>query len=265
MNRQLLDEYRKKGFLIPTQKLIKSPQQIEGIRQSCQLTKKILDMLTDRIEEGVTTNQINRWVHDFTIQHGGIPAPLNYHGFPRSVCTSVNHVICHGIPNDTPLKNGDIVNVDVTTILHGFYGDASRIYPVGDIADRARKLVDVARECLYLGIEQVQPYHSLNAIGDVIERHAIKHGYSVVRDYCGHGVGLKFHEEPKVAHYIQRKKGVLLLPDMVFTVEPMINEGRYECKVLPDKWTAVTIDGLLSAQWEHTVRVTKTGVEILTA
>lgn len=265
MKQHLLDEYRKKGFLIPTKKLIKSPQQIEGIRQSCQLTRKILDQLTDRIDIGVTTSQIDRWVHDYIVQHGAIPAPLNYQGFPRSVCTSVNHVICHGIPDNTPLKNGDLLNVDVTCNLNGFYGDASRMYTVGVISDRARKLIDVSRECLYLGIEQVQPYRSLNAIGFAIERHAIKHGYSVVRDYCGHGIGLKFHEEPKVAHYQQRKKGVLLLPNMVFTIEPMINEGRYECKILQDKWTAVTIDGLLSAQWEHTVRVTETGVEILTA
>jgi len=249
---------------VPPGAIIKTEEQIRGIRKSCQLTKEILDMAEQHIRPGITTNDINEWVHDYTVSRGAVPAPLHYNGFPKSVCVSLNNVICHGIPDNTLLKEGDILNVDVTTILDGYYGDAGRMYMVGDVSGEARQLIRVAKECLYIGIEQVKPYRDLGEVGYAIERHAVKHGYSVVRDYGGHGIGLKFHEEPHVHHYGSRKRGITMLPNMVFTIEPMINEGRYETRLMPDSWTAVTIDGKLSAQWEHTVRVTETGVQILT-
>ncbi len=245
--------------------IIKTEEQIEGIRKSSQLTREILDMLEGRIVPGITTEEINRWVHEYTLAHGAIPAPLNYRGFPKSVCTSVNHVVCHGVPDGTVLQEGDIINVDVTSILNGYYGDSSRMFLIGEVSEEARELVRVAQECLYLGIEQVRPGHTLGDIGHVIQRHAERHGYSVVRDYIGHGTGVQFHEPPDVRHYGKPRTGVLLVPNMVFTIEPMINAGGYQVIVLDDGWTVVTADGSLSAQWEHTVRVTEDGVEVLTA
>ncbi|PKL41216.1 MAG: type I methionyl aminopeptidase [Spirochaetae bacterium HGW-Spirochaetae-1] len=245
--------------------ILKNSEQIEGIRKSCELTKQTLDMVEERIAEGITTNEINGWVHEFITSRGGIPAPLNYNGFPKSVCTSINEVICHGIPEDRSLKNGDIINIDVTCILDGYYGDASRMHLIGDPPEEARKIVRVARECLDVGIEQVRPFVDIGEIGFAIEKHAKANGCSVVRDYGGHGIGLRFHENPHVHHYGSRKRGITMVPNMVFTIEPMINAGRYETRLLGDNWTAVTIDGSLSAQWEHTVLVTDTGVEVLTA
>lgn len=245
--------------------LIKTDEQIQGIKASCHLTRQVLDAVQKVIAPGITTNDINELVHAEIIRHGGIPAPLNYNGFPKSVCTSINSVICHGIPDDTILKDGDIINVDVTTILNGYYGDAGRMYLVGSPSPTARRLVDTARECLEIGISKVIPFTDIGEIGYAIERHANKNGFTVVRDYGGHGIGLKFHEEPHIHHYGTRKRGILMVPNMVFTIEPMINEGRYETRLLSDHWTAVTIDGKLSAQWEHTVRVTTNGVEVLTA
>jgi methionyl aminopeptidase len=244
--------------------IIKTEEQIRGIRKSCKLTRDVLDMVSKHIRPGITTNTINELVHEYTISHGAIPAPLNYNGFPKSVCVSLNNVICHGIPDETILRDGDILNVDVTTILKGYYGDAGRMFFIGDASEEAKRLIRVSKECLSIGIEQVKPYRDMGEIGYSIEQHAIQHGYSVVRDYGGHGIGLKFHEEPHVHHYGNRKRGVLMMPNMVFTIEPMINQGRYETRLMPDSWTAVTVDGKLSAQWEHTVRVTETGVEILT-
>ena len=252
---------------------IKTEEQIEGIRKSSQLTKKLLDMVEDRISEGVTTNEIDQWVHSETLANGAIPAPLNYgHGtgrrrmpFPKSICTSPNNVICHGIPNNQVLNNGDIINVDITSILDGYYGDASRMFIIGEVTEEIKKLVEVTRECLKLGIEQVFPSKRLGDIGHVIQNHAEKNGFSVVRDFAGHGVGIEFHEAPQVLHYGQSGKGEMLRENMVFTIEPMINMGSYECKILGDGWTAVTADGSLSAQWEHTLLVTNSGAEILTA
>jgi methionyl aminopeptidase len=249
---------------LPPGVIIKTEEQINGIRKSCKLTKEILDMVSGHIQPGITTNSINDLVHEYTIKQGGIPAPLHYNGFPKSVCVSINNVICHGIPDTTELKDGDIVNVDVTTIMDGYFGDAGRMFIIGNASEVAHRLVRVAEECLYIGIEQVKPYHDLGEVGYAIEQHAVKNGFSVVRDYGGHGIGIKFHEEPHVHHYGSRKRGFLMQPDMVFTIEPMINQGRYETRLMADSWTAVTIDGKLSAQWEHTVRVTETGVEILT-
>jgi len=252
--------------------IFKSEEQIEGIRKSCQLTKNLLDMVEERISEGVTTNEINEWVHNETISKGAIPAPLNYGRgqgrlkmpFPKSVCTSVNDVICHGIPNDRELKNGDIINVDVTCDLDGFFGDASRMFIIGEVPDITRRLVEVTRDCLNIGIEQVRPKIKIGDIGSAIQKHAEKHGFSVVRDFAGHGVGVKFHEPPQILHYGYPGVGETLFENMTFTIEPMINMGRYECKILEDGWTAVTLDGSLSAQWEHTLLVTKNGVEVLT-
>lgn len=260
-----LDVYRKQGFIVPSRKLCKTPVQIEEIKKCGILVRNTLDMLDTKIKAGITTMEINDIVHEFTIKNGAKPAPLNYKGFPKSVCTSVNNVVCHGIPsNDVILKDGDIVNVDITSILNGFYADSNRMYTIGKPSEAAQKLMDVAKECLYIGIEQVKPYQRLNNIGDRIDEHAQKHGYSVVRDLCGHGIGLQFHEEPEVVHYAQKEKGVLMLPGMIFTIEPMINEGGFKVKTLKDKWTVITADDKLSAQWEHTVVVTEIGCEILT-
>lgn len=245
--------------------IIKTKEQIEGIRKSCQLTCKILDQLEEYIQIGMTTNEINAWVHDYTIAHGAYPAPLNYRGFPKSVCTSLNNVICHGIPDNTVLKDGDILNVDVTCILDGYYGDSNRMYLLGEVSEEAKKLSQVSKECMHLGIQQVKPFNTIGDIGNVIQQHAEKHGFSVVRDFCGHGVGIEFHEDPQVPHYGEAKTGPVLMPNMVFTIEPMINMGRYESRILADRWTAVTEDGSLSAQWEHTIHVTEEGAEVLTA
>lgn len=244
---------------------IKTPAEIEGLKKCGSLTRDILDLVGSKIGAGVSTEEINSWVHEYTIKHGAIPATLNYNGYPKSVCTSINNVICHGIPDPTEiLKNGDIINVDVTCILDGYYGDASRMYIIGKADKEASKLVRVSKECLYLGIDQVKPYNDFGMIGKAIEAHAEANGFSVVRDYGGHGIGTKFHEEPHVHHYDVGFRGIPMFPGMVFTIEPMINAGRYETKLLKDNWTAVTADGSLSAQWEHTICVTDDGFEILT-
>ncbi|MDP4091270.1 MAG: methionyl aminopeptidase [Bacillota bacterium] len=258
-----LYEYADKGYAIPHPKLLKTKEQIDGIRKSSELTKAVLDMVAERIKAGITTEEINEWVHSYTIERGGIPAPLNYNGFPKSVCTSINNVICHGIPDNTVLKDGDIINVDVTTILDGYYSDASRMFVIGNASEKAVKLVEVAKECLYKGIEAVKPYGALYDIGRAVEEHAKKNGFSVVRDYGGHGLGVHFHEDPHVDHFARPGKGMLLVPGLVFTIEPMVNEGSYECVLLEDDWTVITKDGGLSAQWEHTIVVTEDGIEIL--
>ncbi|ABI69031.1 methionine aminopeptidase, type I [Syntrophomonas wolfei subsp. wolfei str. Goettingen G311] len=259
-----LEDFKRKGILVPERKLIKTEAQIEGIRRSCQLTKSILNLVEERIEAGISTAEIDRWVNDALAAAGAYPATLNYQGFPASVCTSINEVICHGIPSARKLKEGDIVNVDITSILDGYYGDASRMFMIGEVSAEAKKLVQVARECLYLGIEQVKPFNRIGDIAFAIEQHANKHGFSVVRDFGGHGVGLEFHEDPFVQHYGPQDSGMLLVPNMVFTVEPMVNVGTYRCRKLDDGWTTITADNSLSAQWEHTVRVSENGVEVMT-
>lgn len=245
--------------------VIKTREQIDGIRLACQLARELLDMLTGRIVPGVTTNAIDTWVEEYTQGKGAISAPLNYKKFPKSVCTSINEVVCHGIPEDRELKAGDIVNVDVSPILGGYFGDSSRMYAVGNISRDAERLVQVTRECLEMGIEQVRPGGFVGDIGHAIQTHAEKHGYSVVRDFVGHGVGLKFHEDPQIPHFGRPGGGPPFIPGMIFTIEPMINAGKWQVTVLEDKWTAVTRDGSLSAQWEHSVLVTENGVEILSA
>lgn len=264
IDEKLIGELVNLGYFLPQLDSIKSEKEIEGIRKSGKLTKRILDMVAERIKPGITTNEINQWVHEYTIQNGGYPAPLNYQGYPKSVCTSINNVVCHGIPEDRELLEGDIINVDVTTILEGYYSDASRMFTIGKVSKEAEALINITRECLNLGIQEVKAYRSLNVIGNVIERYANNHGFSVVRDYCGHGIGTEFHEEPQVDHYIRRDKGLIMLPGMVFTIEPMLNVGRYRCRTLSDGWTVVTADGSLSAQWEHTIVVRENGYEILT-
>ncbi|MDQ6991352.1 MAG: type I methionyl aminopeptidase [Mariprofundaceae bacterium] len=243
---------------------IKTPQEIEQMRPACHHAANTLVMIEEYIKPGVTTNEINEIVHDYTIQHGGIPAPLNYHGFPKSVCTSVNHVVCHGIPCDKKLKDGDIINVDVTTIINGWHGDTSKTFYVGEPKIRAEKVTEVARKALELGISVVKPGATLGDIGHVIQQYAEAEKCSVVREYCGHGIGRVFHEEPQILHYGKPNTGLILKKGMVFTIEPMVNIGRAAVKVLGDKWTVVTRDKSLSAQFEHTMVVTDDGVEILT-
>ncbi len=235
------------------------------MRAAGRLAAEVLDMIEPYVVPGVTTGELDRICHDYIVnQQRAIPAPLNYKGFPKSICTSVNHQVCHGIPGEKRLKKGDIINIDVTVIKDGYHGDTSRMYFVGEPSIQARRLVQVTRECMCLGIEQVRPGARLGDIGHAIQTHAEKHGFSVVREYCGHGIGRHFHEDPQVLHYGRPGTGLELVPGLVFTVEPMINAGRPEVKLLPDNWTVVTRDHSLSAQWEHTVLVTETGYEVLT-
>lgn len=256
---------KKNGCLMPNRNLIKNAKQIEMIRKSAEINNGVLDLVGEKICEGMSTEDIDKLVYDYTVERGAIPAPLNYQGFPKSVCTSINDEVCHGIPDkNIILKEGDIINVDVSTIKDGYFSDASRMYIIGKTSEEAEKLVRVARECLKKGVEAIKPWGFLGDIGEAVEKHARENGYSVVRDFGGHGVGLKFHEDPFVAHVGKAGEGMVLVPGMIFTVEPMINEGGFEVFVDADNdWTALTEDGSLSAQWEHTVLVTDTGIEIL--
>lgn len=258
--------FQEQGCLVPSRKLIKTPEQIEGIRRSGLITTGALDLVEREIRVGMSTQEINDLVHEYTISHGGIPAPLNYEGFPKSVCTSINEVVCHGIPSEYEiLEEGDIINVDVTTILDGYYSDASRMFIIGKTSQENQKLVDVAKECLQIGMQAAKPYGFVGDIGYAIQQHAKKNGFSVVRDLSGHGVGLEFHEEPDIDHYGRKGTGMLLVPGMVFTIEPMINMGDWHVFVdEDDDWTVVTEDELPSAQWEHTFVMTENGLEILT-
>lgn len=258
--------FQNRGCLVPSRKLIKTPEQIEGIRRSGVVNTGVLDLVAREIHEGMTTLEIDRLVYDYTVSHGAVPAPLNYEGFPKSVCTSVNEVVCHGIPSEFEvLKEGDIINVDVSTILDGYYSDASRMFVIGQTTPEKQKLVDVARECLEIGMQAAKPFGFVGDIGNAIEKHAKKNGFSIVRDLCGHGVGLEFHEEPDVEHFGRKSTGMLLVPGMVFTIEPMVNMGDWRVFVdEEDGWTVVTEDELPSAQWEHTFVMTEHGLEILT-
>ena len=239
---------------------LKSEADVEGIRRAGRLVIDTLDLVESRLEPGITTETINTWVHEYTIKNNGIPAPLNYRGFPKSVCVSVNE----GIPGERILNDGDIVNIDVTTILDGFYADANKSFFIGTPSREARKIVDTARQSLKEGIEMVRPGNSVGDIGYAIQSYAESQGCSVVRDFVGHGVGFDFHEPPQIPHFGQRGQGVHLVPGMVFTIEPMINLGGFELIILEDQWTAVTKDGSLSAQFEQTILVTQDGWESLT-
>jgi methionyl aminopeptidase len=250
--------------------VIKTPADVAGMRLAGRLAAEVLDYITPFVRPGVTTGELDRLCHEYMLNvQGSIPAPLNYappgyRPFPKAICTSVNHQVCHGIPGDRVLKSGDVVNIDVTVIKDGYHGDTSRMYSVGETSIAARRLCEVTYECMWLGIAQVRPGATIGDIGHAIQTHAERHGYSVVREFCGHGIGRKFHEEPQILHY--GKPGTLerLAAGMTFTVEPMINAGRREIKELADGWTIVTKDHSLSAQWEHTVLVTASGVEVLT-
>ncbi len=247
--------------------IIKTPEEIEKMRVAGALAAQTLEMIRPYVKPGVTTGELDRICHNYITQDlGGIPAPLNYNGFPKSICTSVNDVICHGIPSDTKkLKNGDIINIDVTVIKDGYHGDTSIMVPVGKIPSHADRLIKVTQECLYLALELVKPGTTLGDIGHVIQRHAEKHYYSVVREYCGHGIGRVFHEDPQVLHYGRPGTGLALQSGMTLTIEPMINAGKRHTKLnKKDGWTVTTKDGRLSAQWEHTLCVTDTGCEVLT-
>lgn len=243
---------------------LKTPQDIEGIRKAGVLVIDTLKKVEDFIRPGITTNDINRLVHDYTIENKAIPAPLNYRGFPKSVCTSVNEVICHGIPSDRVLQEGDIVNVDVTSILQGYYADANMTFFVGNCSDEAHKIVAVAKESLRRGLAMVKPDNTLGDVGWAIQEYAENQNCSVVREFIGHGIGKVFHEPPDVPHFGRPKTGITLVPGMVFTVEPMVNLGKRFLRVLDDEWTAITRDGSLSAQFEQTIVVTEDGFESLT-
>jgi methionyl aminopeptidase len=249
---------------------IKNPEEIERMRVAGRLAAEVLDFVALHVKPGITTGELDRLCHDLIVhEQNAIPAPLHYappgyKPFPKSICTSVNHQVCHGIPGDRVLKAGDILNIDVTVIKDGFHGDSSRMFYVGDPSIQARRLCDITYECMWLGIQAVRPGAFLGDVGAVIQQHAEKYGYSVVREFCGHGIGRKFHEEPQVLHYGSPGTGVRLQSGMTFTIEPMINAGKPAIRELADGWTIVTKDHSLSAQWEHTVLVTEAGHEILT-
>ena len=244
---------------------IKTPQEIEKMRVAGKLASEVLDMIGDHVKPGVTTDELNTICHDhITNVQKAVPAPLNYRGFPKSICTSVNHQVCHGIPGPKKLKKGDIVNIDITVIKDEFHGDTSRMFYVGEPSVRARRVCEISLECMHLGIEMVKPGVQLGDIGHAIQTHAEKNHCSIVREYCGHGIGRVFHEEPQVLHYGKPGTGLVLQEGMTFTIEPMVNQGKRGVRLLADDWTVVTKDHSLSAQWEHTIVVTKDGYEVLT-
>ena len=258
--------YELKGAITPTRNLIKNEAQIAAIKESCKINTAVLDLVAKNIKAGMSTEEINTLVHDFTVSQGAIPAPLNYEGFPKSVCTSINDEVCHGIPSkDVILKDGDIINVDVSTIYNGYFSDASRMFMIGDVHPEVEKLVKVAKECLDLGVKAAKPWGFLGDVSEAVQTHAEENGFSVVREFGGHGVGLQFHEDPFVPHVGKKGTDMLLVPGMIFTIEPMINMGKKEIFIdSDDDWTVLTEDGSPSAQWEYTILITETGAEILT-
>ncbi|NDV83346.1 type I methionyl aminopeptidase [Bacteroides sp. 51] len=262
-----IQKLRNAGAKLPPRKVLRTPEQIEGIRESAKINTALLDHIAEHIREGMSTEEIDKMVFDFTTAQGATPAPLNYNGYPKSVCTSINDVVCHGIPSPTEiLHNGDIVNVDVSTIYKGYFSDASRMFMIGEVKPEIKKLVEVAKECMEIGIATAQPWARLGDVGAAIQKHAEAHGYSVVRDLCGHGVGIKFHEAPDVEHFGRPGTKEVILPGMTFTIEPMINMGTYEVFVdEADDWTIFTDDGLPSAQWESMILITENGNEVLTS
>ena len=244
---------------------IKSADQIEKMRVAGKLAADVLEMIAPHVVAGITTEELDKICHDFIVNvQDAIPAPLNYHGFPKSICTSVNHQVCHGIPSNKKLKKGDIVNIDITVIKDGFHGDTSKMFLIGKPNVATQRLCDSAQTALYIGISMVKPGVKLGDIGHAIQQYSESQHYSVVREYCGHGIGEQFHEEPQVLHYGKANTGVTLKEGMCFTIEPMINQGKRHVKVLPDKWTVITKDHKLTAQWEHTLLVTADGVDVLT-
>ncbi len=257
--------YEHKGCIVPEHNMIKTPEQIEKIKASAQVNIAVLDYVAEHIKEGVTTEDIDRWVYEETTRRGAIPAPLNYEGFPKSVCTSIDEVVCHGIPDPKRvLKSGDIINVDCSTILNGYYSDSSRMFCIGDVSPEKKRLVEIARQSLEVGLKEVKPWNFLGDMGSAIHDFVRENGYSVVREIGGHGVGLEFHEEPWVSYVSEKGTEMLMVPGMMFTIEPMINMGKPDVFVdEDDDWTVYTEDGLPSAQWEIQVLVTEDGYEII--
>lgn len=244
---------------------IKTAEEIGKMRVAGRMAAEVLEMIEPLVQPGITTDELDRLCHDYIVnEQNAIPAPLNYHGFPKSICSSINHVVCHGIPGEKKLKKGDIVNLDITVIKDGYHGDTSMMFFVGEPSVMARRLVEVARECLLIGIRMVKPGMRLGDIGHAIQTHAEAHNYSIVREYCGHGIGKEFHEEPQVLHYGRPGTGLVLEPGMTFTIEPMVNSGKRNVTLMRDGWTVITKDRSLSAQWEHTLLVSDDGVEVLT-
>jgi methionyl aminopeptidase len=246
---------------------LKSPQEFEKMRVAGRLASEVLEMISNHVVAGISTGELDQICHAYIVdQQKAVPAPLNYRGFPKSICTSINQVVCHGIPDDKRiLKNGDILNIDITVIKDGYHGDTSNMFLIGDVPSHALRLCNITQECLYKAIEIVRPGTTLGDIGAAIQSHAEANYYSVVRDYCGHGIGKVFHEDPQVLHYGKAGTGLVLKPGMTFTIEPMINAGSHHTRLKPDEWTVVTKDGRLSAQYEHTMGVTEDGVEVFTA
>lgn len=260
-----LSWYKTQGCIIPPRKIIKNPEQIIGIRESGKINIAVLDFISDQLHIGMTTEQIDLLIYEKTVALGGIPAALNFEGFPKSVCTSINDQVCHGIPsNDVLLKAGDIINIDVSTIYNGFFSDSSRMFCIGNVSPEKKKLVDVAKECIELGLAQIKPWGFLGDMGQAVHEHAMSNGYTIVQEIGGHGIGLQFHEEPWVSYVSKKGTEMLLVPGMVFTIEPMVNMGTDEIFVDDnDGWTVYTADGMPSAQWEVMVLVTNNGYEIL--
>ncbi len=245
--------------------LIKNAEEIEKMRVAGRLGGEVLQMIRPHVKAGITTNELDQICHDYIVDvQKAIPAPLNYHGFPKSICTSVNHQVCHGIPSDKKLKKGDAINIDITVIKDDYHGDTSKMFFIGEPPIPAKRVSAVAHECLKRGIELVKPGTQLGDIGHVIQQHAEANNFSIVREYCGHGIGKGFHEDPQVLHYGKPGTGITLEPGMIFTIEPMVNAGRRDVKLLSDNWTVVTKDHSVSAQWEHTILVTDTGHDVLT-
>ncbi len=244
---------------------IKTPDEIELMRRAGRLASEVLQMIEPYVVSGVSTGELDQICHDYIVnEQKAVPAPLNYKGFPKSICTSVNHVVCHGIPGDKKLKDGDIVNIDVTVIKDGYHGDTSKMFLLGEPSIKAARLTEITYQCMALGIKMIKPGVQLGDIGHAIQKHAESQNYSVVREYCGHGIGRVFHEEPQILHYGQKGTGMAVEKGMTFTIEPMINIGKRHVKLLPDEWTVITKDRSLSAQWEHTILVTEDGYEVLT-
>lgn len=262
---QRIEEFHLKGAVVPSREIIKNEEQIQGIRESAKINIAVLDYVAEHIRAGVTTEEINQWVHNETVKRGGTPAPLGYEGFPKSVCTSINDVVCHGIPSPNEvLQNGDIINVDVSTAYRGYYSDSSRMFCIGEVSEEKRHLVEIAKECLSVGLREVRPWGFLGDVGQAIHDFAMANGCSVVREIGGHGIGLDFHEDPWVSYVSKRGTEMLMAPGMVFTIEPMINMGSHEIFIDEDDgWTVYTEDGRPSAQWEIQVLVTNSGYEIL--
>lgn len=260
-----LEDYSLKGAIVPSRKLIKNEQQIHGIKESAKINIAVLDYISQNIRAGITTEQIDKWVYKQTIQRGAIPATLNYEGFPKSVCTSINDEVCHGIPSpDIILKDGDIINVDVSTNYKGYFSDSSRMFCIGNVSSEKKRLVEISRQCLEKGLEQVKPWGFLGDVGQAIHDFAKENGYSVVREIGGHGIGLEFHEEPFVSYVFQKGTEMLMVPGMIFTIEPIINMGREAIYMDEENdWVVYTADGMPSAQWEIQVLVTNDGYEVL--